>query len=74
MNRRDIYKAWGRVLAGHVPSLSIEITKECPLQCPGCYASLTFFQRFGNASRGQGEPAPFSQQLPPSCFALFCTG
>ncbi len=38
MNRKDVYRAWGRVLAGHVPSLSIEITKECPLQCPGCYA------------------------------------
>ena len=38
MNRKDIYKAWGRVLTGHIPSLSIEITKECPLQCPGCYA------------------------------------
>jgi organic radical activating enzyme len=25
-------------LAGYKPSLSIEITKECPLRCPGCYA------------------------------------
>jgi MoaA/NifB/PqqE/SkfB family radical SAM enzyme len=25
-------------LAGRAPSLSIEITKECPLRCPGCYA------------------------------------
>jgi MoaA/NifB/PqqE/SkfB family radical SAM enzyme len=23
---------------GRVPSLSIEITRECPLRCPGCYA------------------------------------
>jgi MoaA/NifB/PqqE/SkfB family radical SAM enzyme len=30
--------AWGRILAGHKPSLSIEITRECPLRCPGCYA------------------------------------
>jgi sulfatase maturation enzyme AslB (radical SAM superfamily) len=30
--------AWGRILGGHVPMLSIEITRECPLRCPGCYA------------------------------------
>jgi organic radical activating enzyme len=23
---------------GHSPRLSIEITRECPLRCPGCYA------------------------------------
>jgi organic radical activating enzyme len=33
-----IFSAWGRILAGHKPSLSIEITRECPLRCPGCYA------------------------------------
>jgi MoaA/NifB/PqqE/SkfB family radical SAM enzyme len=33
-----ILKTWGRALRGRVPSLSIEITKECPLRCPGCYA------------------------------------
>ena len=33
-----IITAWGRILAGHKPSLSIEITRECPLRCPGCYA------------------------------------
>jgi MoaA/NifB/PqqE/SkfB family radical SAM enzyme len=26
------------ILQGRQPSLSIEITKECPLRCPGCYA------------------------------------
>jgi MoaA/NifB/PqqE/SkfB family radical SAM enzyme len=26
------------VLRGHTPILSIEITRECPLHCPGCYA------------------------------------
>jgi MoaA/NifB/PqqE/SkfB family radical SAM enzyme len=26
------------VLAGNRPNLSIEITRECPLRCPGCYA------------------------------------
>jgi MoaA/NifB/PqqE/SkfB family radical SAM enzyme len=30
--------AWGRILAGYQPALSIEITRECPLRCPGCYA------------------------------------
>ena len=33
-----IISAWGRILAGYTPSLSIEITRECPLRCPGCYA------------------------------------
>jgi MoaA/NifB/PqqE/SkfB family radical SAM enzyme len=33
-----IFAAWGRILAGHKPSLSIELTRECPLRCPGCYA------------------------------------
>ncbi len=31
-------QAWRGILAGRKPSLSIEITKECPLRCPGCYA------------------------------------
>jgi MoaA/NifB/PqqE/SkfB family radical SAM enzyme len=34
----EIVRAWGRILAGYRPNLSIEITKECPLRCPGCYA------------------------------------
>jgi MoaA/NifB/PqqE/SkfB family radical SAM enzyme len=33
-----IASAWGRILAGYTPALSIEITRECPLRCPGCYA------------------------------------
>ena len=33
-----IFSAWGKILAGYKPSLSIEITRECPLRCPGCYA------------------------------------
>jgi organic radical activating enzyme len=33
-----ILPAWGRVLRGFKPLLAIEITKECPLHCPGCYA------------------------------------
>ena len=39
--------AWGRVLSGRVPVLSIEITRECPLSCPGCYA-------YGDAHLGGG--------------------
>jgi sulfatase maturation enzyme AslB (radical SAM superfamily) len=35
---RGILAAWGRILTGYTPALSIEITRECPLQCPGCYA------------------------------------
>ncbi|HEV3141484.1 MAG TPA: radical SAM protein [Vicinamibacterales bacterium] len=33
-----IVAAWGRILTGYAPAVSIEITRECPLQCPGCYA------------------------------------
>ena len=35
---REIVQAWGKILAGHRPNISVEITKECPLRCPGCYA------------------------------------
>ena len=38
MRNKDLFPAWGRVLTGQRPFLSIEITKECPLRCPGCYA------------------------------------
>ena len=31
-------RAWGRILNGYQPNLSVEITRECPLTCPGCYA------------------------------------
>ncbi len=34
----DALRAWGRLLTGHYPFLSIEITRACPLSCPGCYA------------------------------------
>jgi len=37
-NMEGIIRAWGRILAGYRPNLSIEITRECPLSCPGCYA------------------------------------
>jgi len=38
MRKTEVLHAWARILAGRAPSLSIEITKECPLRCPGCYA------------------------------------
>src|SRR5579875_2032708 len=38
MQTSEVLHAWARILAGRAPSLSIEITKECPLRCPGCYA------------------------------------
>ena len=33
-----LFTAWGRILGGYRPALAIEITRECPLRCPGCYA------------------------------------
>ncbi len=38
MKTSEVLQAWSGILRGHRPSLSIEITKECPLRCPGCYA------------------------------------
>jgi len=38
LDPRAVIQAWGRILSGYRPNLSIEITKECPLRCPGCYA------------------------------------
>lgn len=38
MKTSEVVKAWGKILKGEQPSLSIELTKECPLRCPGCYA------------------------------------
>jgi sulfatase maturation enzyme AslB (radical SAM superfamily) len=34
----EVLSAWRKILKGERPSLSIEITRECPLRCPGCYA------------------------------------
>lgn len=45
---QEVLRAWGRILAGKVPMLSIEITRECPLSCPGCYA-------YGDAHLGGGK-------------------
>lgn len=47
LTAREILTAWGRILAGRIPLLSVEITRECPLSCPGCYA-------FGDMHLGGG--------------------
>jgi sulfatase maturation enzyme AslB (radical SAM superfamily) len=38
METQAVMRAWGRILTGYRPTLSVEITRECPLRCPGCYA------------------------------------
>jgi len=38
MKRTQAVSAWGRILFGYYPAMSIELTRECPLRCPGCYA------------------------------------
>jgi sulfatase maturation enzyme AslB (radical SAM superfamily) len=48
MKTSEILRAWRKILKGEQPSLSIEITRECPLQCPGCYA-------YDDAHLGGGE-------------------
>jgi MoaA/NifB/PqqE/SkfB family radical SAM enzyme len=34
----QLLAAWKAILTGSTPMLSIELTRECPLHCPGCYA------------------------------------
>ncbi len=38
MKSSEVMQAWKTILSGRRPSLSIELTRECPLRCPGCYA------------------------------------
>src|SRR5215831_1582241 len=38
MKVTEILKGWKTIVSGRAPFLSIELTKECPLSCPGCYA------------------------------------
>ena len=38
MRKAELVASWASILMGHAPMLSIEITRECPLKCPGCYA------------------------------------
>jgi MoaA/NifB/PqqE/SkfB family radical SAM enzyme len=34
----ELLSAWKSILGGSTPMMSIEVTRECPLSCPGCYA------------------------------------
>jgi MoaA/NifB/PqqE/SkfB family radical SAM enzyme len=34
----ELLRSWKSILGGSTPMLSIEVTRECPLRCPGCYA------------------------------------
>ncbi|HZU26310.1 MAG TPA: radical SAM protein [Bryobacteraceae bacterium] len=47
MHTADFVRSWGKILSGKTPLLSIEITRECPLSCPGCYA-------YGDSHLGDG--------------------
>lgn len=38
MKTQQVLQSWSTILSGRKPFLSIEITRECPLRCPGCYA------------------------------------
>src|SRR5262252_4273823 len=38
MKTTEVLRGWKTILAGRTPILSIELTRECPLSCPGCYA------------------------------------
>jgi MoaA/NifB/PqqE/SkfB family radical SAM enzyme len=38
MKAQDLLQSWSIILKGRKPLLSIELTRECPLRCPGCYA------------------------------------
>jgi len=38
LTTKDMFTSWGQILRGRIPLMSIEITRECPLSCPGCYA------------------------------------
>ena len=38
LTARELVASWLSILVGRIPMLSIEITRECPLTCPGCYA------------------------------------
>ena len=71
---RWIFPSWGRVLSGYTPALSIEITRECPLHCPGCYAynddhlgggmTLREVRDFKGQELVAGVLAPIDRHLP----------
>ena len=53
MKPKDIFPAWSRILHGYRPFLALEITKICPLHCPGCYA---YHPNHVKRSLGRKEP------------------
>lgn len=54
---RDLWNAWGKLLMGSTPLLSIEVTRACPLHCPGCYA------RTENHATANGVKEPRGDEL-----------
>ena len=38
MKVAHVLRGWKTILDGRTPFLSVELTRECPLSCPGCYA------------------------------------
>jgi len=52
---RDLLLSWGKLLCGKTPLLSIEVTRECPLNCPGCYAYADGHAGIGKNIRGMTE-------------------
>ena len=48
---RELVNAWGKLLRGGSPLLSIEVTRQCPLSCRGCYAGLEGHARSSGAGR-----------------------
>jgi MoaA/NifB/PqqE/SkfB family radical SAM enzyme len=64
----DLFRGWGRVLTGYCPSISVEITRECPLHCPGCYAYTA--ERFHSRGSMQSMPEYRGQALIDGVLAL----
>lgn len=54
MKKSQAFTAWRKILQGRRPFLSIEVTRECPLRCPGCYAYAP--DHLGEAGPLRGVP------------------
>lgn len=68
MTKTQILPAWGRILQGRKPFLSIEVTRECPLRCPGCSAYSP--GHIGNANSLRGVPDLKGNDLVEAILAL----
>jgi MoaA/NifB/PqqE/SkfB family radical SAM enzyme len=55
MRAVQIFPAWGMILRGRRPFLAIEITRECPLRCPGCYAYSANHTGMAGSLRNMGD-------------------